>query len=222
MTWLPLRLVIFDCDGVLMDSEPTSRLVLMEEAATLGFPLTEAGAHAFTGQTWHAIKPVFEAAIGRTLPYLWPQMLRDRVIARMAQTIQPIQGARDVLEATTALGLPYRIASNSSHEEMAVKFGATFMAELVAGRTYSAVDVPRGKPAPDIFLAAAAGVDPRACIVVEDSAPGITAAQAAGMRVIAYAPKGLPAGLTRAPDATITSLAELPPAFAAAMRPQAA
>jgi HAD superfamily hydrolase (TIGR01509 family) len=222
MTWLPLRLVIFDCDGVLMDSEPASRLVLMEEARALGLPLTEAGAHAFTGQTWQAIKPAFEAAIGRLLPDLWPQMLRDRVIARMAHSIQPIPGARAVLEATAALGLPYRIASNSSHAEMATKFGGTGMADLVAGRTISAGDVPRGKPAPDIFLAAAGGVEPRACIVVEDSTPGITGAQAAGMRVIAYAPEGLPPGLARAPDAIITSLAELPPLFAAATRPQAA
>lgn len=221
MTWLPLCLVIFDCDGVLIDSEPVSRRVLMEEAAALGFRLTEAGAHAFTGQTWYAIKPIFEARIGRSLPDLWPQMLCDRVIARMALTIEPIAGAREALEATTVLGLAYRIASNSSHEEMAIKFSGTAMSDLVAGRIFSARDVRRGKPAPDIFLAASGGIDPRACIVVEDSTPGITGAQAAGMRVIAYAPDGLPAGLARAPDAIVTSLAELPAVFAAAMHPQA-
>jgi HAD superfamily hydrolase (TIGR01509 family) len=133
--------------------------------------------------------------------------------------VSAMPGAREVLEAVAALGLPYRVASNSSHEEMAQKFGATGLVPLVEGRMHSARDVAFGKPAPDLFLAAAAagGVRPENCLVVEDSVPGMTAARAAGMRVVAYAPEGLPAGFPIQPDMTVRSLLELPAIFAAGM-----
>jgi beta-phosphoglucomutase-like phosphatase (HAD superfamily) len=122
------------------------------------------------------------------------------------------------------MGLPFRIASNSSHEEMAQKFALNGMSELTAGRVHSARDVARGKPAPDLFLAAAAaeGADPAACLVVEDSVPGMTAARAAGMGVVAMAPEGLPHGMAFQPDHVVTRLDELPPLLAAAMLERAA
>jgi HAD superfamily hydrolase (TIGR01509 family) len=224
MTGDALRLVIFDCDGVLIDSEPASRLVLAEEANNLGWAMTPDEAHRFTGLTWSAIKPVFEATIGHDLPAAWPVMLQDRLIARMAAGVPAMKGARAVLEAIAAMGLPYRIASNSSHGEMAEKFGTTGLMELVAGRLHSARDVAAGKPAPDLFLAAAAaeGVPPSACLVVEDSPPGMAAAHAAGMRVVAFAPDGLPNGLPRMPHHVVRQLAELPALFAAARLRQVA
>ena len=215
-----MRLVIFDCDGVLIDSEPVSQKLVHEEAASLGWAMTEADMHGLTGQTWSALKPVFEAKIGHALPANWPKMLQDRLIEVMRAGVSAIPGARATLDATTSLGLPYRIASNSSHEEMDQKFGFTGLQKLVEGRTHSARDVPRGKPAPDLFLAAAAaeGVAPNECLVVEDSLPGVTAARAAGMRVIAYAPHGWPPGLPIQPDMSVTSLADLPALFRASMR----
>jgi len=220
----PIGLVIFDCDGVLIDSEPVSRQLLAAEAAELGWPMQPDDMKRFTGLTWTAIKPVFEAAIGRALPLDWPSRLQARLVHIMGEGVPAMQGAREVLEAVAAMGLPYRVASNSSHEEMAEKFGFTGLMPLVAGRTHSARDVARGKPAPDLFLAAAAaeGVAPGLCLVVEDSVPGITAAQAAGMRVFALAPEGVPAGLSRAPDHVVGCLAELPALFRTAMLHRAA
>ena len=221
---MTLGLVIFDCDGVLIDSEPLSRRLLAEEASALGWPMDEAGAHRFTGMTWSALQPAFEAAIGYRLPAGWPATLQQRLIARMTAGVSAVAGARAVLEQTLALGLPFRVASNSSHEEMAEKFARSGLAQLVAGRVHSARDVARSKPAPDVFLAAAAaqGVPPSACVVVEDSGPGIAAAHAAGMRVVAYAPDGLPPGLGRPPHSVVRALAELPAHFAAAMLDRAA
>ncbi len=215
-----MRLVIFDCDGVLIDSEPVSQKLVQDEAASLGWAMTDADIYGLTGQTWSALKPVFEAKIGHALPANWPKMLQDRLIEVMRAGVSAIPGARATLEATASLGLPYRIASNSSHEEMDQKFGFTRLRKLVEGRTHSARDVPRGKPDPDVFLAAAAaeGVAPDECLVVEDSLPGVTAARAAGMRVIAYAPHGWPTDLPIQPDMSVTSLADLPALFRASMR----
>ena len=224
MTEAPLRLVIFDCDGVLIDSEPVSRQVIADEARRLGWPMAASEAKRFTGLRWSDLQPVFERELGHKLPNDWPLQLQHRVIEAMHERIDAIPGAAEVLRATTALGLPYRIASNSSHEEMAEKFGRTDLAPLVAGRVHSARDVGRGKPWPDLFLAAAAaeGVTPAACIVVEDSAPGIAAAQAAGMRCIAFAPDE-PVG-ARVPGsyAVVRTLAELPTLFNAALLERAA
>jgi beta-phosphoglucomutase-like phosphatase (HAD superfamily) len=112
------------------------------------------------------------------------------------------------------------VASNSSHEEMAVKFARTGLAPLVAGRTHSARDVAAGKPAPDLFLAAAAaeGVAPQACIVVEDSLPGIRGALAAGMTCIGLDPHGPGEALRAAGAHPVRALSELPALFRAAMR----
>ncbi len=207
----PIRLVIFDCDGVLIDSEPGSRALLAEEAARIGWPMTAADAHRFTGLTWSAIKPMFEARTGRVLPADWPALLQAELVRRMALGVPAMEGARAVLEATASLGLPYRVASNSSHEEMATKFGHNGLTDLLAGRIHSARDVARGKPAPDVFLAAAAaeGVAPETCLVVEDSLPGLTAALAAGMQVVAFAPEGVPDGLPGPPHHVVTSLADV-------------
>jgi HAD superfamily hydrolase (TIGR01509 family) len=215
----PFRLVIFDCDGVLIDSEPLSRQVLAAETATLGWHMTEPELHATTGLTWSALQPMIETKLGIDLPADWPKTMQDRILPLLATQAAAIPGARDLLEQTAAIGLPYRIASNSSHEEMHHKFTATGLLPLVQGRIHSARDVPRGKPAPDLFLAAAAasGTPPHACLVIEDSVPGITAAHAAGMQVIAYAPNGASAEIAAArPHGIVRSLAELPPLFKAA------
>ena len=221
---VPRSLVIFDCDGVLIDSEPTSRRLLADEATALGWPMQPDDARRFTGLTWSALRPIYEAAIGHSLPADWPDQLQARLIALMSEGVPAMPGARVVLEATLAMGLAYRIASNSSHEEMATKFAHTGLVDLAAGRTHSARDVARGKPAPDLFLSAASaeGIAPADCLVIEDSTPGITAAQAAGMRVVALAPEGLPASLPRPPDFTVRSLAELPALFRATLLAKAA
>jgi HAD superfamily hydrolase (TIGR01509 family) len=224
MTDNTLRLVIFDCDGVLVDSEPASRGVLIAEAMRLGWDMTEAVARSYTGVRWSDLQPVFEGRTGGALPRDWPLHMQDQVIAVMRNRVTLIPGAAEALRATTALGLPYRVASNSSHEEMAEKFAATGLAPLVAGRLHSARDVGVGKPAPDLFLATAAaeGVPPSACIVVEDSRPGVTAAIAAGMRCVAYVPDTDLDGLAALGADLIPSLADLPALLRIALMDRAA
>lgn len=224
MTPQPLRLVIFDCDGVLIDSEPLSRRIIVAEAASFGLALTDAQVHAYTGMCWSDLVPLLEQATGRRMAPGWPASVQAKCVAAMqAGEVCAVPGAAEALDAVAAMGLKLRVASNSSHEEMAVKFSHTGLMPRLAGLLHSARDVPRAKPFPDLFLAAAAaeGVPPGACLVIEDSRPGITAAHAAGMSCIAYAPDGLAADLR--PLATpICSLAELPSMLRAAMGSRAA
>jgi len=212
MMTAPLYLVIFDCDGVLVDSEGLSQQVVLAEAVRLGWRIDPAVAVSFTGRRWTDLQPAFEAGSGRALGAGWPLHMQTNLLALMQNGISAVPGAVEALRTTAALGLPYRIASNSSHEEMAAKFAAVGLTELVTGRVHSAKDVGVGKPAPDLFLAtaAAAGVKPASCLVVEDSKPGVTAALAAGMRCVAYAPHGDPFGLAALGATLITSLFELP------------
>jgi HAD superfamily hydrolase (TIGR01509 family) len=219
MTPAPLQLVIFDCDGVLVDSEPASRRVLAAEAARLGWNLSAAAARQFTGMRWTDLQPIFERHAGRMLPADWPLAMQEAVIADMQGRLFAMPGAAAALRAVSALGLPYRIASNSSHAEMAAKFAATGLAPLVAGRQHSAKDVGIGKPAPDLFLAAAAAepAPPGACLVIEDSRPGVTAALEAGMTCLAYIPAGDHDGLVGLGAHPLTSLFALPALLRTAM-----
>jgi len=178
----------------------------------------ESCAH-FIGHRLSDLPPVIERQIGHSVPDGWVERLRARLIAMLADEAEAIPGAEAALRATAALGLPVRVASNSSHEEMHVKFHRTGLDALVAGRLHSARDVQAGKPAPDVFLAAAAaeGVPPGACLVIEDSVPGATAARAAGMACIGLAPAGDDPALRAAGATLIRSLDELPSILRAAM-----
>ena len=221
MTPSPLRLVIFDCDGVLVDSEGPAAQVSAREVSLLGWPMTADEAMArFIGLRLSDMPALVAAHTGRPVPPGWVEHLRDRMIEAFANDMQPMPGAAAALRATTELGLPYRVASNSSHEEMRVKFARCGLAQLVEGRVHSARDVAAGKPAPDVFLAAAAaeGMAPRACVVVEDSLPGIRGALAAGMTCIGLDPHGPGDALRAAGAYPIRSLSELPALFRVAMR----
>lgn len=221
VTSTPLRLVIFDCDGVLVDSEGPASRVTAREVSLLGWPMTQDEAMArFVGLFLADMPALVAAHTGRQVPPGWVAHVANQLIETLANEAEPMPGAAAVLQATAALGLPYRVASNSSHEEMAVKFARTGLAPLVAGRTHSARDVAAGKPAPDLFLAAAAaeGVAPQACIVVEDSLPGIRGALAAGMTCIGLDPHGPGEALRAAGAHPVRELSELPALFRAAMR----
>ncbi len=220
MTPEPLRLVIFDCDGVLVDSEGVSNRVVAAAVTALGWPMNEAeSAVLFIGHTLSDIGAVIERHTGRSLPPGWVDGVRDRLVETLGAELEAVPGAHAALQATAALGLSYRIASNSSHEEMAAKFARVAMVPLVEGRLHSARDVPNGKPAPDVFLhaAAAAGVPPGACLVVEDSVPGARAARAAGMACVGLAPHGDDPALRATGAVLIRSLAELPALLCTAM-----
>lgn len=209
----PLRLVIFDCDGVLVDSEPVANRLVADEMTLLGWAMTPREANdTFLGMTLTDMVPVIEARLGRALPEGWKPMIMERTMQAMAAEATAIPGAVEALRATSALGLAWRVASNSSHAEMRVKFGRIGVSGLVEGRVHSHRDVNRGKPAPDLFLATAAaeGVTPAECLVVEDSVPGAQAAAAAAMDCLGYAPHGDGARLRAAGAVPFGSMFELP------------
>jgi HAD superfamily hydrolase (TIGR01509 family) len=212
-----LCLVIFDCDGVLIDSEPLCDRVVAAHLTGLGWAMTPAECHHnFFGMSFYDMQPMIEANLGRSLGDAWVDELVIRLTAVLAAEVEPVPGAHEALRAVSGLGLPWRIASNSSHTEMAAKFGRAGLAELVAGRVHSAVDViaagGRGKPAPDVFLAAAAaeGVPPAHCVVIEDSVHGVRGAVAAGMACLGFAPDGPDDALSAAGATLFHSLFDLP------------
>jgi HAD superfamily hydrolase (TIGR01509 family) len=208
-----LRLVIFDCDGVLVDSEPITNRVVAAELTRLGWPMTgEACLERFLGLDLAAMVPLIEAELGRKLPVDWEHHLERQLISVLAEDVALIPGAAAALEGTTRLGLPWRIASNSSHAELRAKFSRTGLADLVGGRLHSHHDVAYGKPAPDLFLAAAAaeGVAPDGCLVIEDSVPGVRAAMAAGMACLGFCPVGDGAHLLAEGATHLRALTDLP------------
>lgn len=193
----PFDLIVFDCDGVLMDSEIVSARVVAEDMTAHGIPTTpEQAQRRFAGVSLRTMKPIIEAERGAALPADWGDRMVAKIAEAMAREVTEIPGARAILERLNALGIPWRIASNSADAEMDAKFTRTGFTGLVRGRTHSAPrlfasgGVP--KPAPDVFLdaARAEGVAPGRCLVIEDSVTGVTGAVAAGMTCFGFAPHG--------------------------------
>lgn len=217
----PLQLVIFDCDGVLADSEWITNQATAEAITAEGWPMTaEESIEHFLGLNFEAMLPVIEARLGRALSPGWVEAFTERLIAILSVQTRPIPGAVETLRALEAAGMPWRVASNSSHGEMNAKFAAMGISELVAGRLHSYKDVREGKPAPDLFLAAAAagGVAPAECVVIEDSATGARAAKAAGMPCLGFSPQGGHPGLLAQGAVLFDDMAALPSILAGAPR----
>lgn len=216
-----LRLVIFDCDGVLVDSEPVSARVVAADLTALGWPMTpeEANRH-FLGMNLTDMQPVIERRLGRKVPPDWQPTMQRRLVDALEREAEPVAGAVEALAGVSALGLPWRVASNSSPAEMHAKFARIGLLSLVAGRLHSPCDGVRGKPAPDLFLAAAGaeGVPPEACIVIEDSPVGVRAAAAAGMGCLGYAPHSDGAVLRGLGAVPFHSMFDVPGLVAAALR----
>jgi HAD superfamily hydrolase (TIGR01509 family) len=182
-----LELVIFDCDGVLIDSERIAVRTDVQVLAKLGWVLTEAECiERFVGLSDRSIKAAIEAHLGRRLPDDWDHEFQSLYRDAFAAELTPVPG---VVEALDQITLPSCVASSSSHEKLRFTLGLTGLYERFAGRIFSAYEVARGKPAPDLFLYAASrmGVEPAACAVVEDSRYGVAAARAAGMRAFGFA-----------------------------------
>ena len=183
-------LVIFDCDGVLVDTEPVANRLLAVVLGEEGFPISyEECRRLFVGRTMDAVRAHVEDALGRPLRGDWTAYIRDRTLEAFAEGVEPIPGAREIVHALGARGLPYCVASSGKFEKMRFTLGATGLLPLVEHALFSAEEVRHGKPAPDLFLHAAArmGHEPSRCLVIEDSVPGVQAAVSAGMPVIGYA-----------------------------------
>ncbi|GAA3045501.1 HAD family hydrolase [Kitasatospora sp. NPDC127116] len=183
----PIELVIFDCDGVLVDSEVIAVRVLVRLGAEHGWPLTEAEAiELFVGRSEAANRATVAERLGAETAVLWSKRFVELHAEAVDAGLTPVAGLPEALAAIT---LPTCVASSGTHEKMRHTLGRTGLHDHFAGRIFSATEVARGKPAPDLFLHAARsmGVDPAACVVVEDSRPGVEAARAAGMRALGYA-----------------------------------
>jgi HAD superfamily hydrolase (TIGR01509 family) len=179
-------LVIFDCDGVLIDSEPLACAAEAEELTRIGFAITAAEvARRFVGLPDTAVHALVERELGRALPPDHGARCEARVMAQFRAGLKALPGA-----AETIAGLPFRrcVASSSRPARLALGLIETGLYELFYPHVFSSVLVARGKPAPDLFLHAAAslGVPPDGCLVLEDSLPGVAAAGAAGMRVLGF------------------------------------
>nr|WP_256940686.1 HAD family phosphatase [Acetobacter indonesiensis] len=182
-----LKLVIFDCDGVLVDSEDTCCRISAEEARAAGMNVPdEKAVETFSGMALPGVQEVIEHKTGKSLGSDWAAKTQARFVAAMKDGVEPIDGVYAMLEDVKKLGLPVRVGSNSSGEEMEAKFIATNLTKHFEGRIHSARDMGIPKPRPDVYLHAASeeGVKPENCVVLEDSNTGARAAVDAGMMCV--------------------------------------
>ena len=179
-------MVIFDCNGVLVDGEPIAAAVAAEEFSRVGFPMTpQVALHYFTGRRAIDMLADVETATGRKLPTGFPTDLAAATLRRIREELRPTPHAAYAL---TWLRGPKCVASSATLDRIHASLETAGLIRFFESNLFSASDVPRGKPAPDIFLHAARqmGIDPRDCIAVEDSAVGVAAAVAAGMTAIGF------------------------------------
>ncbi len=229
MTSSPIRLIIFDCDGVLIDSEPLAMRVLLRALGRAGLDVTsESGFRTFLGRSFTSIAQSLDELYGVRLDAAALEAMRLDLYETYRAELKPMAGLIDVLPT---LGVPFCVASSSNMERIRTSLEIAGLSAPFGPRLFSAAMVENGKPAPDLFLRAAAemGVPPSACLVVEDSPAGIIAAKKAGMRVVAFtggghiALSGLGSQIAALhPDATLTDMRDLPSIVAAAATSDAA
>ena len=181
-----LALVIFDCDGVLVDSEPISNRVFCSMLNELGLTVTlEDMFTHFVGRSMPQCIERVTSMLGTAPPAGFVEDLEVRTEAALRGQVKPIAGVPEILDE---LRVPFCVASSGSHRKIRLTLGASGLLDRFTGRIYSVADVANPKPAPDIFLHAACqmGADPARCVVVEDTPTGVRAGVAAGMRVFGF------------------------------------
>jgi HAD superfamily hydrolase (TIGR01509 family) len=182
----PFDLVIFDLDGVLVDSEPISARVTAAALAEAGIEISEAEVcERFLGISTSSMLRTIEAEHGCRLPASFQEALRARILKAFEHELEPVSGARAALEA---LPLKHCVASSSHPERIRRSLELVGLLDRLAPNLFSATMVERGKPAPDLFLLAATtmAADPIRCLVVEDSEVGVRAGKAAGMTTFGF------------------------------------
>ena len=182
-------LVIFDCDGVLVDSEPIAARLTAESVSELGWEMSaELAKSEFLGDTFSNIIRRVEERIGRKVPEDWPARSQAKLLAALERELTPVAGVKNAIEALRAAGATLAVGSQGSHQKMQLTLGVTGLLPFFEGRIFSASQVAQPKPAPDLFLLAAStlGFAPSQSVVVEDSTRGVKAALAAGMRILGY------------------------------------
>ena len=193
MTGRRFDAVIFDCDGVLVDSEPAAFALLAEDLAGHGLRMSLAELRAeFLGGTIPGAA-VTARRLGVDLPAGWADDFHARLYLRLAEGTPLMPGVPEVIAALDAAGIPFAVGSNGSERKMQVTLGQhPWLLERLQGRLFSGEALAAPKPAPDLYLRAsrALGIPPDRCAVVEDSPTGARAARAAGMTCFGYAPEG--------------------------------
>jgi HAD superfamily hydrolase (TIGR01509 family) len=212
------ELVIFDCDGVLVDSDRISLRIQAERISALGLEMSyEDCVRDFLGLGMKATLQIVAERLGRPVPEGWEAELDVAVREGFRRELEPVPG---VVEALAEIELPTCVASSGSHDKMRFTLGLTELWDCFAGRIFSADEVQRGKPAPDLFLHAASRMStrPERCIVVEDSPFGVAGAKAAGMSALGFA--ATPTARLDGADTVFTSMADLPGLIAKAAERQ--
>jgi HAD superfamily hydrolase (TIGR01509 family) len=213
-------LVIFDCDGVLVDSEPIANRVFVDMLADLGLEASLEDMYAnFVGHPMSYCMQLVEQRLGKAPPGDFETRLQERTFA--AFKTGGLRAMPGILEALELITIPTCVASSGELEKMQLTLGLTGLLPRFDGRLFSVTQVKRGKPAPDIYLYAAARMDasPSRCVVIEDSPVGAQAGAAAGMTVIGFsahtpAEKLESVGVQR----TFADMRELPSILAGALR----
>jgi len=183
---VPIDLIIFDCDGVLVDSEVISCRAHANALTRHGYPISsEQVSRRFLGRSTKQANLEIETELGRKLPEAYHGDLQDELFRSFEADLEAIRGIHDVLDVVTQAVC---VASSGSHQRMQVSLGSTGLHERLAPNIFSSSQVKNGKPAPDLFLFAAdqMGVPPERCVVIEDSLAGIAGARAAGMTVFGF------------------------------------
>lgn len=186
----PPAAVIFDCDGVLVDSEPITSRIWAGLLTEIGLPTTtEESLVTYLGNSMARCMEIVTERLGHVPPdWLLPRF-HQASQAALAAEVEAVDGVLELLDALDRRKVPYAIASNGEQAKMDATLGTAGLAQRFVGRRFSGLEVGRPKPAPDVFLhaASALGVSPAMTVVIEDSPPGITGAVNAGMLVMGYA-----------------------------------
>jgi HAD superfamily hydrolase (TIGR01509 family) len=208
------KLVIFDCDGVLVDSEPISNRIMAEAITEAGVPVNaEEVAQAFEGMRLEDIQGEVETRLGGKLPAKWLTDFEAKRAVAFRADLDAIPGVAEALTRIRATDIAMCVASQASREKIELTLGLTdLMPHFRVDALFSSRMVEYGKPHPDLFLLAASsmGFDPADCVVVEDGTLGARGGRLAGMRTLGYAPRGDGDRLAREGAVTFTSMTELP------------
>ena len=191
-----------------MDSEPISNRILAEHLTAIGLPTTtQESIRDYMGRSWATCAALIEQRLGRPLPEGFADGYHGELFAALRRELQPVPG---VVAALDAISAPTCVASSGAHEKIRTSLGTTGLLARFEGRIFSATEVEHGKPAPDLFLhaAAAMGHEPADCVVVEDAPAGVAAGRSAGMTVLGYSALTPPAELEGA--TVFRSMDELP------------
>ncbi len=205
-------LIIFDCDGVLVDSEIISNVLLRDALARNGLDMTlQDVIETYVGRSMLSVVKISEKLLERPLPDDFLEKLQSDTFNEFRKKLKAVKGVKDVLRILQEKQIKYCVASSGTFEKMDITLGLTELKEFFDDHIYNTSQVKRGKPYPDLFLYAAEQmqVEPAKCLVIEDSLPGVQAAVNAGMEVMAYSVRGNDDKLKKAGGLVINDMGQV-------------